>query len=441
MIHPHSKHGSWDGSRHDSDDRPGDDRPRSAVILSGGGANGAYEVGVLKALMSGKSALTNYQPLRPDILVGTSVGAFNCAFLASQWDDYGAAAVSNLERFWLEELAGSWQTNGVFRIRANPTPFFSPTALLDDPLTRARDFFQDSRFLFLEGLQRGFDFVSSSQESLEQRLVELLDLTSFISTEPLGRSLGNIDYEAIRRSSCRLKVAATNWTTGELRVFWNHDMSPEFGPVALRASAAIPGLFPPVESGTQQYSDGSVLLNTPLSPAIHAGAEVLHVIYLDPAIDRIPLARIPNTFDTLFRTQQIQWASAYDDDIADAARINKALEAVERLKSQDVLGAEYATNLAAESFAAVRQRYRPLTIHRYRPSQAFEGGLGLLNFGRERLEGLIDRGFQDTLYHDCGEAGDIFPAGVEVPCNPREWSRGPHDGPSPPPQAEETHHD
>ena len=49
---------------------------RTAVVLSGGGAFGAYEVGVMKALIDGKSPSTGYAPLTPDIFAGTSIGAY-----------------------------------------------------------------------------------------------------------------------------------------------------------------------------------------------------------------------------------------------------------------------------------------------------------------------------------------------------------------------------
>lgn len=71
---------------------------KHAVIQSGGGANGAYEIGVLKALFAGKSLATQYEPLDPDILVGTSVGAYNAVFLVSRWSDYGTAAIASLEQ-------------------------------------------------------------------------------------------------------------------------------------------------------------------------------------------------------------------------------------------------------------------------------------------------------------------------------------------------------
>ena len=56
--------------------------PRQAVVLSGGGANGAYEVGVLLALCEGASPATDYVPLSAEIYTGTSVGAYNVAFMA-----------------------------------------------------------------------------------------------------------------------------------------------------------------------------------------------------------------------------------------------------------------------------------------------------------------------------------------------------------------------
>ena len=77
---------------------------KHAVILSGGGADGAYEVGVMKALFSGQSPATAFRPLVPDILTGTSIGSYNAAFLVSQWQTYGSAAIANLEQILAQRL-------------------------------------------------------------------------------------------------------------------------------------------------------------------------------------------------------------------------------------------------------------------------------------------------------------------------------------------------
>lgn len=389
------------------------DSRKVAVVLSGGGANGAYEVGVLKALISGRSHVTGHQPLAPDIITGTSIGAFNAAFLVSQWDAYGPAAIGNLEQLWLDRLAGGVRSNGVFRLRGNPLDLLDPRDYLPNPLRPFQQLFLDGGFLAWEGLQRAVSFFTDAQgEPIERRLLGLLDISAFISLEPFERLLKEMDYRAIQRSRLWLKVAATNWATGQLRVFWNHDMTESFGPIALRASAAVPGIFPPAEYGSQPMVDGSVLLNTPLSLAIHAGAEVLHVIYLDPDVSNIPLSRVPQTYTTLQRVFQIGWAAAYNRDIEAAARINRSLAALERARATlpaNVPGDALLQDVAQVRTTPDRAPFRPLEIHRYHPHDPLSGDASFLNFDRDRIEALIERGFQDAVYHDDIEAKDIFP--------------------------------
>jgi NTE family protein len=392
----------------------GQDGRRVAVVLSGGGANGAYEVGVLKALMSGKSHVTGYQPLDPDILTGTSVGALNASYLISQWDEYGpAASAGNLERFWLQEMAGGVRDNGVFRLRANPLELLDPRGYAPNPLNPFLRLISDGGFLAWEGLQRFVNLLQNFEtSSLERQLVQLIDISLLIDLGPFERTLRKLDYQAIQRSHKWLKVAATNWATGVLRVFWNHDMTAEFGPVALRASAAVPGVFPPAEFGSQPFVDGSVLMNTPLNLAIHAGADILHVIYLDPDVSNIPLPPIPQSYSTMQRMLQIGWATAYNADIEAAARINRTLDAVEEIRPKLPAGdraADLLQDLVTARTPTGRKPFRRLTIHRYHPREVLKGEMSLLNFDRDRIESLIDRGFHDAIYHDDAESEDIFP--------------------------------
>jgi len=74
------------------------------VVLSGGGANGAYEIGVLKALFRGESPATGHQPLEPGVIAATSIGAFNSAVLLSTYTDSWSQAISALEKVWLERI-------------------------------------------------------------------------------------------------------------------------------------------------------------------------------------------------------------------------------------------------------------------------------------------------------------------------------------------------
>ncbi|HCQ02580.1 MAG TPA: hypothetical protein DIT99_18670, partial [Candidatus Latescibacteria bacterium] len=96
------------------------------------------------------------------------------------------------------------------------------------------------------------------------------------------------------------------------------------------ASTALPGFFPPVDINGHLYCDGGVVMNTPTLPAIRAGADVLHMIYMDPDVKEIPLAKFRNTLDTFDRMLTIQFATNINKDIEQAERINRGLVAMER---------------------------------------------------------------------------------------------------------------
>src|SRR5437660_10740278 len=91
---------------------------KTAVILSGGGAYGAYEIGVMRALFNGLSPVTSYQPLNPDIFTGTSAGAFNAGLILSADAPNLAAAAEYAAYVYLNDIGSSDQTccNGVLRL-------------------------------------------------------------------------------------------------------------------------------------------------------------------------------------------------------------------------------------------------------------------------------------------------------------------------------------
>ena len=96
--------------------------PTQAIVLSGGGAYGAYEVGVMKALFTGECRTTGYDYLNPGVFAGTSVGAYNAAFMVSRPDEDICASIRLLESAWVNQIAASSKScgNGVFRIRFDP---------------------------------------------------------------------------------------------------------------------------------------------------------------------------------------------------------------------------------------------------------------------------------------------------------------------------------
>src|ERR1700680_3089902 len=138
-------------------------KPRQGVVLSGGGASGAYEVGVLKAL------LTKVEPpLEPSSFAGTSIGSFNAALLVSQWDRLGRSGVANLEMLWVERLARNLadlgRANGMFRVRASPVDLLDPSSYLPNPLRPLARLASDGVFFLADALGRA-SYVGLSGES------------------------------------------------------------------------------------------------------------------------------------------------------------------------------------------------------------------------------------------------------------------------------------
>jgi len=90
-------------------------------VLSGGGAKGAYEIGVMKALYNGASPATGFRPLEAEVFTGTSVGAYNATFMASR-PRQDADAIKTLETIWRTRIANTSEGcgNGIFRIRGLP---------------------------------------------------------------------------------------------------------------------------------------------------------------------------------------------------------------------------------------------------------------------------------------------------------------------------------
>jgi NTE family protein len=186
--------------------------PHVAFVLSGGAGLGAIQVGMLQALYE--------RGIRPDVIVGTSAGALNGAFIASRPQTVATAA----------ELADVW-----CRLRRGQAFPLNPlTGLLG--FLGARD-----------------------------HLVPASGLRRLIAR--------HIEDERLEETAIPLHVVAVDVITGE-------ELRLSSGPLAeaILASAAIPAVLPPVEWGDRTLMDGGVANNTPISHAIELGAERIYVL-------------------------------------------------------------------------------------------------------------------------------------------------------------------
>jgi predicted acylesterase/phospholipase RssA len=376
----------------------------SALVLSGGGAYGAFAAGVVKVLYAGRSPATMYQPLDPDILAGTSVGAYNAAVLCSHHEERLSAAFL-LEDIWANRIASAPGRcgNGVFRIRGDIESYFDPACLrlpsqgiqwlTGDTLSFGRDF-----------LARTANFLASSTP-LEERTIDFINIADFIDPSPLHALLREtVDPAKIRDSPKRLSIAATNWVTGYVNYFQNSSFQGDRGVQAIVASTAIPGVFPPVRVDEDLCVDGGVVDNTPLGVAIRMGGTELHVVYLNPEARFMPLPAVPSTLDTVMRAFFMMLASSLNDEIQRAQWINQGIALMERLNAGGSLEADEQgalVRVAGQILVEGNRPYKKLVIHRYYPQKPLGNDLGMLSFGRNEILKIIEDGEHTALNHNC----------------------------------------
>jgi NTE family protein len=238
---------------------------RIGLVLSGGGARGAYEAGVMSVLGPALAARGE----RPSIYIGTSVGAVNAAYMAaSEHLPADEAGEGGLQR-WREVSKGT---------------IIRPILLRQAPLSALR---YAGEIVGLPGV----------------RLPSLLD------PKPFERNLDRwIDWDAVHRNVDdnvveSVATVATAARSGRTVVFVEGHaerikhkshaidyVTTQLDDQHVRASAAIPILFPSVRvehprEARGWYFDGGTRLNTPIKPALDLGAERLIVIATDSVAD------------------------------------------------------------------------------------------------------------------------------------------------------------
>jgi len=236
----------------DSALRPGL-RPTVGLVLTGGGARSAYQVGVLLALAELLPRARNPFP----VIVGTSAGAVAASVLAAEAHQW-RRAVAGLEHVW-----ANFRSRQVFHV--------------------------DAGHMLRAGAHWILSLVSGG--------LVLAPPKSMLDNSPLRELLGvHVDCGGIRRSIARghlraFALCSTSYSSGHSVAFFDGVESigdwsrvqrvghrSELSLDHLMASAAIPLLFPPIKIGDDYFGDGAMRQLHPLSPAIHLGADRLLII-------------------------------------------------------------------------------------------------------------------------------------------------------------------
>lgn len=284
-----------------------------ALVLSGGGARAAYQVGVLRAVseLLGKPA-TNPFP----IICGTSAGAINAALLACESDNF-SVAVTRLDALWRG-------------LRSADVHEMGTLAVLTSLARLTRSFFND-----------GHNDVEPWSLLDNAPLRDLL--SRVIRFEHLGARIRADHLEA-------LSISALGYTSGSTLSFFQgndrvtgwrrHRRIGVRGKLTLdhlMASTAIPGVYPAVPIHREYFGDGAVRQTAPLSPALHLGARKLFVIGVSHNPQESPAPRemtshSPSLAQMTMHFLNGSFIDALEEDMEDLKRIN---EVVARLSVVD----------------------------------------------------------------------------------------------------------
>ena len=360
-------------------------RKKVALLLAGGGARAAYQIGVLKAIAS---QYPRNSKIPFDIICGTSAGAINGTGIACYASCFHLG-VKKIEWVWRQ-----FHTNQVY--------------------------YSDYPRVFRH-LLRGL-FSAFQADYANKRAVSLLDNT------PLKQLLGKIlDLKRIDRNIMggylsSVSVTASSYNDGDSITFFQSVHANEWrrakrcgqrtllGLHHLLASAAIPLLFPSVQIHQQYFGDGSVNQLSPLSAPIHLGAEKILIIGLEQPRSHDRSQHLPHhpglatiaghLLDTIF-------ADTLNSDLERMQRINGTIQTMQQhgietnLKPIDSLLINPSQNfnqIASEHFLslplAIRTMFRLMGIGQHSDSSL----ASYLLFEQEYTRRLIEIGYQDGLH-------------------------------------------
>ncbi len=358
------------------------------MVLGGGGARGAYQVGVLRGIAR------RYPHLRIPILAGVSAGAINTVHLAAHQGTF-EEAMEDLERIWL-----SLTPEQVFRV---------------DPAALAATF-----------VRSGLRLVSGGADHPER-------VKGMVDTAPLRELLGRtLPHDAagtlpgIRRNLDRgtlsaVALSATSYTTSQ-SVTWVEGSNVELWQRPQRrseltqltvdhvmASAALPLLFPATQVGNEWFGDGGIRLAAPLSPALHLGASRIITIATRydrsrSEADRPQLTGYPPPAQVLGVLYNAIFLDLIDQDVARLQRLNEVIARVPPAERHGLRIIDMLVMRPSRDLGRLSGEYEPRLPSVFR---FLTRGLGtrktespdllsLVMFQKDYLERLVALGEQDA---------------------------------------------
>ncbi len=330
------------------------------LVLQGGGALGAYQVGVYEALHDAG--------IEPAWVIGTSIGAINAALIAGNsvghrqerlnafWRHLGqpGATVGLLDGFGMGKLMSNLST-----VMRGVPAFFEPNLAA------------------LRGLRADLG----------------VEHASYYSTEPLRRTLADlVNFESLQGGTTRLTVGAVNVCSGAMRYF--DSRSETLGVEHIMASGALPPAFPAVRIDGEPYWDGGLYSNTPIEAvlddrprrsALIFAVNVWHQTAPEPG----------SIWQVMGRQKDIQFASRADSHIARQKQIHRLRHVIRELTRR--LPASQQADPMVKELSAWGCGTTMHVVHLLAPRLDGEDHTKDIDFSPEGVASRRDAGYADAM--------------------------------------------
>jgi NTE family protein len=359
-----------------------------AIVLDGGGARAAYQVGLLRWLAR------RYPELRLPIITGVSAGAINAVFLASHPGSLSEAA---------DELSRLWSTltvDEVFRVDARSLGrnimhwglrLVSGGRALAPPLRGLVDTAPLRRTLAAAlDVSAGGEIPGIERNLRDGRLSGLVVITSSYTT---GQTVAWVQGRDLRDWDRAFRCSR------QARITVDHVMG----------SAALPILFPAVELEGAWYGDGGIRLVTPFSPAVHLGANRLLAFSTRYArtrreADQPQVEGYPPPLQIAGQLLNAIFLDDHDRDAMNLARLNQLIADVPPERRHGLRVVDMVLIRPSKDLGRLAREFEPKLPHLFRHLVRSAGAretrspdlLSLLMFQPDYLKTLIDIGEADA---------------------------------------------
>ena len=329
------------------------------LVLQGGGALGAYQLGVYEALHDAG--------IEPDWVIGTSIGAINAALIAG---NVPAQRLERLREFW-HRVQQPWPAAGTLAA-------FGWANLLPNAAT-------------VVGGIPGF-FKPNPMAWLGNHAAVGVDRAAHYSTAPLRDTLGElVDFRQLARGDTRLTVGAVHALSGAMRYFDSRDQA--LGVEHVMASGALPPAFPAVCIDGQPYWDGGIYSNTPIEAVLDDNPRRDSLIFAVNVWHQSGPEPV-SIHQVMGRQKDIQFASRADSHIARQKQIHRLRHVIQQLTAElppALRAASHVHELAAWGCSTTMH-----VAHLVAPRLQGEDHTKDIDFSAQGLRARREAGFADT---------------------------------------------